>query len=527
MSNEELTQKIHKLQSENEALRNQLQVAIDKEKLFQSTISKIKQIQNDYESSYMESMKDYKLREEDMKKKFEDYQKILEMNSEENEKRLNEEIESLQKQLKEKNAIINNLQNTILSLNEKMTKDEFYYHFKEKEFEDIIISKDRKLNELNDAIKQTTKEATEEIKRLSDQLEEFQMRTRNAALLSMEKSQEITPILSQPGERNENNENININNERIINNNKLNNNIENENEIEVYENMDNDRIRNKEINNNMNVQMINVQGQNGNVNLPDKMNPMSLGLNMEKNYINNTNVINQNEMIDMNNLNINNLIQQIYYLQNENKNLANGLQQKEEEVNFWKNVRTDLSSRNLNNDNKDKDPMSVFNALKVQNLEKKLVNCNSTINALKKQYNDTVKKHENEISVLKNAYETNLNQSMQLNYHNYPPNFIVGNNQNPNQSFNKGDIKGLKYTGQDFVQLNEDNRNKDNNNNSYNEIKNNNILDELNEKPFLNAINTNIPTEEGIRNEYINSEIRKIKISNKNKSAENNEENSS
>ena len=52
------------------------------------------------------------------------------------------------------------------------------YYFKEKEYEDIIISKERKLNELNEAIKQIVQEATEEIKRLSEQLEDFQNRTK-------------------------------------------------------------------------------------------------------------------------------------------------------------------------------------------------------------------------------------------------------------------------------------------------------------------------------------------------------------
>ena len=40
----------------------------------------------------------------------------------------------------------------------------------------MIISKEKKLSELNEAIKQIVQEATDEIKRLSGQLEEFQKR---------------------------------------------------------------------------------------------------------------------------------------------------------------------------------------------------------------------------------------------------------------------------------------------------------------------------------------------------------------
>ena len=103
---------------------------------------------------------------------------MLEKQNEENEKRLSDEIFLLKNELKEKDSIINSLKEKINLLNEKITKDELNYYFKEKEYEDIIISKERKLNELNEAIKQIVQEATEEIKRLSEQLEDFQNRTK-------------------------------------------------------------------------------------------------------------------------------------------------------------------------------------------------------------------------------------------------------------------------------------------------------------------------------------------------------------
>ena len=43
----------------------------------------------------------------------------------------------------------------------------------------MIKTKVRKLEELNDAVKQITKEATEEIKRMSEQLEDLQKKSKN------------------------------------------------------------------------------------------------------------------------------------------------------------------------------------------------------------------------------------------------------------------------------------------------------------------------------------------------------------
>ena len=94
--------------------------------------------------------------------------------------KLNEEINQLTKEISKRDSIINTLQNNINSLNEKVSQDELNYHFKEKEFENVIKIKERKLEELNVAVKEITKEATEEIKRLSEQLEDFQLKSKNS-----------------------------------------------------------------------------------------------------------------------------------------------------------------------------------------------------------------------------------------------------------------------------------------------------------------------------------------------------------
>mgnify|MGYP006908873525 CR=1 FL=1 len=55
-----------------------------------------------------------------------------------------DEILLLKVKLKEKDDIINSLTEKINALNEKITKDEMNYIFKEKEYEEVIISKEKK-----------------------------------------------------------------------------------------------------------------------------------------------------------------------------------------------------------------------------------------------------------------------------------------------------------------------------------------------------------------------------------------------
>ena len=137
-------------------------------------------MQAENEKSYTISLKENKIREEEIKKRYLEFQKILENQYSENEKRFKEEIDQLSKEISKRDNIINTLQNKINNLNEKISQDELNYHFKEKEFENVIRIKERKLEELNEAVKQITKEATEEIKRMGEQLEDFQMKSKNS-----------------------------------------------------------------------------------------------------------------------------------------------------------------------------------------------------------------------------------------------------------------------------------------------------------------------------------------------------------
>ena len=467
---EELQQNLEKLKKENISLKNEIKLLKEKENSYQSSISRIKKIQNEYESSYNESLNDYKKHEEELKKKYLEYQKILENQNQENEKRLSDEIFLLKSELKEKDNIINALKEKINTLNEKITKDELTYYFKEKEYEDIIISKERKLSELNEAIKQIVQEATEEIKRLSEQLEDFQNRTRLANPMNF-------LIEKETLENNYNLQNINnlnnLGNLNALNNlNNLNRSVDNvkQNNLNSIKSLkQNDIIKQSQnIINNSVLLSDNFKKVIKDGNTPQRINN-SFMLNNKNNNLANDNPLfyTQNNFYNKNNPD---LMTQLYILQNDKNLLVNQLQQKEKEVNFWKNLRSDLyanAQNNLRGNNSNK----YINDIKLQNMEKTLINYGNKINRINKQYNESLKNHQREIDKLKNEMENSINLT-----------------QN-SKIMNEGTF----------------------NMNSYEEVD----MDENEQasEDLLHALKISIPSKEGIRNEYINSQVQKIKNS--------------
>ena len=456
---------LERLNKENNSLKNQIQLLKEKENSYQASISRIKKIQSEFESSYNNSINDYKKHEQETKKKFLEYQKILENQNQENEKRLSDEVFLLKNELKEKDNIINSLKEKIDLLNEKITKDELNYYFKEKEYEDIIISKERKLNELNEAIKEIVQEATEEIKRLSEQLEEFQRRAKLTNPLNL-------IIEKESIENNYNLNNINNFNRSVdnANNNNINSikSLKQNDIIKQSQNIINNSVL---LNDNKNFKNILNDGAT-----PQKVNN-SFMLNNKFNNINNNNNDNplfytQNNFYNKNNPD---MMTQLYLLQNDKNILANQLKQKEKEVNFWKNLRSDLYSNaqsrpqqiSSNNFNANK----YLNDIKLKKMEKTLMNYGNKINIINMKYNESLRNQQREIERLKNDMENSINLTQ-------------------NSKFNEGTF----------------------NTNSYEEMGDNDENEQASDD-LLHALKISIPSKEGIRNEYINSQVQKIKNS--------------
>ena len=471
---ETMKQNLEILQNENTSLKSQLQIYKEKENSYQLSISRIKQIQSEYESSYQQSINDCKAHEEEIKKRYYNYQKILENQNEQNEKRLNDEILLLKSEHKEKDKIIKSLNEKIKLLNEKLSKEEINYYVKEKEYEDIIISKERKLSELNDAIKQIVQEANEEIKRLSEQLEEFENKSKmnNPINNVMERDTVENNLNANLGMLNKSVDEIkNKNNNIIINSNNNNNDTMKQNQIFANNSLIlSDRFKNAFIDGG-NIITSPPKANNSFI-LNNKYSNDHPQLYPQNNYTNKTNINNNNSAIGGQNL-----MTQLYLLQNDKNVLANELKQKEKEVNFWKNIRSDMYSKNQTQNNSANNSINFstnkyLNDMKLKNMEKTLATYGNTIDTIKKQYNQSLKFHQKEIDKLKNDMENNANMA-----------------------YNKTD-GGLI------------------NANRYEEAPN-----DLNEQKkgtnedLLHALKLTIPSKEGIRNEYINSQIQQIKNS--------------
>ena len=461
-------QNIELIQKENTLLKNQIQTLKEKESQYQSSISKIKQTQSEYENAYKNSIKDYSKQQEDLKNKYLEYQSILEKQNEDNEKSYMDEILLLKVKLKEKDDIINSLTEKINALNEKITKDEMNYIFKEKEYEEVIISKEKKLSELNEAIKQIVQEATDEIKRLSGQLEEFQRKGKKNNPVDFFIEKEIKDL---------NNNNININNnknnrELIINSNLnksvdniLNNNI---NSIKSFK--QNDIIQQSQnIINNSVLLSENFKNVLKDTTTPQKPNKSFI----IKPRIQNPKINNEIPMYyTQNNFfgkNEQDLMTQLYMLQNDKTILTNELKKKEKEVSFWKNLRTDLYNSAMQqsfNGIRYSPSAKYLNDFKIRNMEKTLHSYGNKINQIKKQYNESMKNHQREIEKLRNDMENSIHFTQQSR--------IIKDRNNEEDELDDMEQKSL----------NED---------------------------LLHALKITIPSKEGIRNEYINSQVQKIK----------------
>ena len=105
-------------------------------------------------------------------------------------------------------------------------------------------------------------------------------------------------------------------------------------------------------------------------------------------------------------------------------------------------------------------------------MEKTLANYGTKINRIKKHYNKSLKYHQMEIDQLRNDMENSVNMT-----------------------YNK--INDVMHNTNSY---------EDNENDSSEQIKSTN-------ENLLNSLKITIPSKEGIRNEYINSQIQKIKNS--------------
>ena len=166
-------QNINLIFQENIKLKKKLQSFQEKEKSYKSSIEKLKKFQNEYQKNFTKALNDYKLHEEQIKKTYINYQKLIENHYKENENRFLEENSKLNMEIKQKNNIIKNLNNKIRFLNKKLNKVESDFQFENKKLESEVVSKERRLSELNESMIQLARNTNDEIKLLRDEFEMF------------------------------------------------------------------------------------------------------------------------------------------------------------------------------------------------------------------------------------------------------------------------------------------------------------------------------------------------------------------
>ena len=110
--------------------------------------------------------------------------------------------------------------------------------------------------------------------------------------------------------------------------------------------------------------------------------------------------------------------------------------------------------------------------LEIRNMEKTLANYENKINKINKQYNNSIKYHQREINKLKNDMENNIN--------------ITHQNRMNEGTFNINSYEDMENESDQRKSVNDD---------------------------LLHSLKITIPSKEGIRNEYINSQVQKIKNS--------------
>ena len=162
--------KLKQLEEENISLKSKLQSYTENEQIYETSLSNIKKAHQEFELNYKKTVSDLKNREDQLQHKFLEYQKQLRNKFIINESQFQKEIQSLNEQLKEREKIISKLNNDIFILNEQLAKKDLHFQFKIRELENVIISKDRKIKELNENFKLRTKETQGEMKLLNHQL---------------------------------------------------------------------------------------------------------------------------------------------------------------------------------------------------------------------------------------------------------------------------------------------------------------------------------------------------------------------
>ena len=327
-------------------------------KLYKNAMNKMKRMQNEYESMYLEYLSENQQRENTLKNNYYKYQDLLQKQYKQEEKIYLDEIQHLKMEVNEKNTIIANLQKNNSFLKDKISKNELIFQLKEKEYQKELLNKDRLLMQSSNIVKKNSKEVMEDIQKLKEELKYFQNKI------------------------------------YIMNNNqnksKINNTINSNSNINYY-NQESSNISNCNYNCNCFCHQKSVSDLNTSF------------FSMKCPNLKQNQIIYDNDKIDNS--------YEIYSLKNKIRQLNKIIKKKDEEILFWKNVRKDIYfSNNTHNKYGSENYEDILNSFKfefVKNKNNLIRNLNIT-NSNKKNYKRSYSQSSSHFRPFKKNIKLNL-----------------------------------------------------------------------------------------------------------------------
>ena len=329
-------------------------------KLYKNTLNKMKKMQSEYESMYLQYLNENQQRENTLKNNYSKYQDLLQKQYKKEEKNYLNEINLLKLELNEKNMMINNLQKDNSLLKDKIAKNDLIFQLKEKEYQKELLNKDRLLMKSSNIVKKNSKEVMEDIQKLKEELKYFQNKIyiMNNATQNQQTNNNVRTINS--------NSNINYYNSELSNANSINNCICN---CHCHQNS---------------VSELNKSFYS--MKYPD---------------VKNNKILSGKKKIGDS--------YEIYYLKNKIKHLNYVIKKKDEEILFWKNVRKDIYFSNYNYNNFGTENFDdVLNNFKIEFEKNKKNLIRNLTHSNKKNYRRSYSQSSSHFRPYKNNMKLNL-----------------------------------------------------------------------------------------------------------------------
>lgn len=161
------------LKEEMENLSFKLKLSQEKEKLNDTNLKNLKEIQMEYENKLCENKKEYKMKEENLRKKYEIFEDNISRKIKDQENENYDKLTKLNQIFKETQKTLEKKEEDIWHLREKLKNSELFLNQKEQEFNNLLINKDKKLKDLEICIKKISDEAKNQLNSLTNVIEDY------------------------------------------------------------------------------------------------------------------------------------------------------------------------------------------------------------------------------------------------------------------------------------------------------------------------------------------------------------------